>query len=110
MDQAAAQARVKQLVEMAMRAPDTEEGRSAAIAAWKLVRQSGLLLVRLDEMITFVTPPAPLATVPATKKRRRTKKTTEIIDAAAEGVVTTVSAATRVASSIHAFHNAVRGR
>ena len=108
MDQAAAQARVKQLVEMAMRAPETEEGRNAAIAAWKLVRQSGLLLIRSDELVTFVT--QPLAPAPATKKRRRSKKPAEILDAATEGVVTTVNAATRVASSLTAFRDAIRGR
>ena len=109
MDQAAAQARVKQLVEMAMRAPETEEGRSAAIAAWKLVRQSGLLLIRSDELVTFVTQPQS-APAPTTKKRRRNKKPAEILDAATEGVVTTVNAATRVASSLTAFRDAIRGR
>lgn len=106
MDQAAAQVRVKQLVEMALRAPESEEGRTAAIAAWKLAHQAGLLILRTDQLVTFITPAEP----PVTKKKRRNKKPAEILDAATDGIVTTVNAASRVASSINMFRDIVRGR
>lgn len=103
MDQAAAQARVKQLVELAIRSPSTEEGRSAAVAAWKLVRESGLLVIRLDELATFVTPPP----APA-KKPRRSRKPAEVLEAATTGVVTTIDAAGRVVSSWNGLRDVLR--
>lgn len=106
MDQAAAQARVKQLVELAMREPHSEEGRSAAVAAWKLTREFGLLIVRSDELVTFVTAPAPQEVPPAKKRRKR--KPSEVLGVATDGIVTTIDAAGRVVSSLNGLRDALR--
>lgn len=108
MDQAATQARVKQLVELAIRNPLSEEGRSAAVAAWKLVHQSGLLVMRTDEIVSFVIPPtAPTTTEP--KKKRRARKPSEILDTTTKGIVTTVDAASRVVTSLNGLRDVLRG-
>jgi hypothetical protein len=118
MDQAAAQKRVRQLVEMALRAPDSQEGRTAAIAAWKLVRDQGLLIVRTEELVSFTIaaspPPADARSVtnPAApaKKKRSKKKPVEIVAEVTQGVVTTLDAATTIASSLNGLRKAVQGR
>lgn len=69
------QSQVLKLVEIATRAPESEEGRTAAVLACRLIRHHGFFIVRSDELVTFVTEapaaPAPVTPPKRTRKRRR---------------------------------------
>lgn len=53
------QQRVQQLIELAYRSsPESAEGRNAAVAACRLIREHGLLVIRPEELVTIVHPTA----------------------------------------------------
>ena len=114
-DLPAIQLRVSKLIELALRSPAAEEGRNAALAACRLIRDSGLLIVRPDELVTFVTkseqPVSGSVHQPETKKTRKKrakKSVSEIVMEGTDGFVTAVDAAGRIVSSVNSFRSAVR--
>ena len=59
------QQRVQQLIELSYRsATDSAEGRNAAVAACRLIREHGLLVIRPEELVTIVHPTAAAAPLP----------------------------------------------
>ena len=118
MDLAETQLRISRLIELALRSPSAEEGRSAAVAACRLIRESGLLIVRPDELVTFVTGEAgqqvsgsagqPETKTKAKRKRRAKRDLSEVISEGTEGFVTAVDAAGRIVSTVNNFRQAFR--
>lgn len=113
-DLPAIQLRVSKLIELALRSPAAEEGRNAALAACRLIRDSGLLIVRPDELVTFVTrsdQPSANSSQPEAKKKakkRAKKSVSEIVMEGTDGFVTAVDAAGRIVSSVNTFRNVIR--
>lgn len=105
------QQRVGHLQERALRDPEGAEGRTAAVAALRLIREHGLLILRPEQLATFVLAPPPPS--PPAKRPRRTKPRRpipEVVNEAANGITTTLDAAGRVASSVNAFASIFGGR
>lgn len=118
-DLALIQQRIQKLIVLALESPETQEGRNAALAACRLIRDSGLLIVRPDELVTFVTnspqpssaQPSAISPQPKTKKsrkKREKKSVTEIVSDTASGIVTTVNAAGQIVQSYNNFRDAFR--
>ena len=101
------QQRVETLTDIALREPDSNEGRTAAVKALSLIREHGLLVVRRDELVTFVVAPsaAPLTKPKRTRSRR---KVAEVVTETADGITTTLDAASRVAASVNSFVSVFR--
>ena len=108
-----AQRKILHLVEVATRAPDTEEGRSAAVLACRMIRHHGLLILRPDEMITFVVAPPPPAPAPivvetVTKSGRKRRRRADQQESARPFDEIVSSAAGELLSG--ALRNVFRGR
>lgn len=113
-DLAHIQQRVQKLIVLALQSPEAEEGRNAALAACRLIRDAGLLIVRPDELVTFVTSSPQLSAIsnqPETKKSRKKrakKSVSEIVMEGTDGFVTAVDAAGRIVSSVNGLRDAFR--
>lgn len=118
-----AQQRVHQLVTLADRSPpDSQEARNAALAALKLIREYGLLIIRPDEIVTFapaLAPSPPIVTPPAPRKRKAARspkkppaqvvnETAVMVTNTADVVTSAIDAGSRVAASFNGLVNALR--
>ena len=109
-----AQQKVLKLVRLAASAPDSEEARTAASMACRLIADHGLLIMKPSDLVQvpFVPPPAPASETAAPKKRRKrpnAKAIRETMTTAAETATTALDAAGRVAKAVNGFRNAIRG-
>lgn len=110
-----AQQRVLKLVRLAASAPDSEEARTAAAMACRLIAEHGLLIMKPGDLVQepFVQPPAPTAPASSTSKKRRkrvnAKAIQEGVAEAAETASSVLNAAGRVATAVGGFRNAIRG-
>lgn len=114
MDIAEAQQKVLKLVRLAASAGESEEGRTAASTACRLIAEHGLLIMKPSDLVQvpLVPTPAPAPAESTTRKRRKrpsAKAVRETMTAAAETATTALDAASRVASAVNGFRNAIRG-
>ena len=85
---------IQDLLELAVRSPHgDEEGRNAAMAVCRMIRQHALLIVRPDELVTFIVPsPARPESARSIRKREaratreRARPIGEIVESAAEEI------------------------
>lgn len=107
MDLEAAQEKALRLIVVAANKPNTEEGRTAAVLACCLIRDHGLMVVKASEV------PASQNLVAKSRRKRRPPNPEQIANGArvaAETIVTTVHAATQIASAVNGFRDILRGR
>ena len=106
------------LVRLAASAPDSEEGRTAAATACKLIAEHGLLIMKPMDLVQapFIPPtlptPAPASDATPTKKRRKranAKAIRETMSTAAETASTALEAGSRVARAFNGLRDAIRG-
>ena len=117
MDIGEAQQKVLKLVRLAASAPDSEEARTAASMACRLIAEHGLLIMKPSDLVQAPFVPAPAVPTPASdalapKKRRKrpnAKAIRETMTTAAETATTALDAAGRVAKAVNGFRNAIRG-
>ena len=108
-----AQEKVLKLLRLAASAPDSEEARTAASTACRLITEHGLLVMTPGDLVRMSTPIAlpPAEATPAKKRRKRpdAKAIQETVTTAAETATTALDAAGRVAKAVNGFRNAIRG-
>ena len=110
-----AQQKVLKLVRLAASAPDSEEARTAASMACRLIAEHGLLIMKPSDLVQvpFAPPPTPAAEEATPKKQRRKRPNAKEIQAtmatAAETATSALDAAGRVAKAVNGFRNAIRG-
>ena len=114
MDIAEAQQKVLKLVRLAASAPDSEEARTAASMACRLIAEHGLLIMKPSDLVQMPAPaplPTPAEAAPSKKRRKRpdAKAIRETMTTAAETATTALDAAGRVAKAVNGFRNAIRG-
>ena len=115
MDIAQAQQRAYRLITLATDQPNTPEGQNAAMAACRLIRESGLLISKPADIFSAPAPLPAATPPPATSAKRRRKRPNakaiaEDAVAAADTVVSAVDAAGRVVSAFNGFSQVLRGR
>lgn len=100
------------LINLAAANPDSEEGRSAAAKAAKIMRAYGLLIVRPSDLAPTVQAPTlvslPPVPPPAPKPKRRRPSKQEINEAA-ETTVTVINSAGQIVSALNGFRSVLRG-
>ena len=113
MDIGEAQQKVLKLVRLAASAPDSEEARTAASMACRLIAEHGLLIMKPSDLVQMPSPapPPPTEAAPMKKRRKRpdAKAIRETMTTAAETATTALDAAGRVAKAVNGFRNAIRG-
>lgn len=113
MDITEAQQKVLKLVRLAASAPDSEEARTAASMACRLIAEHGLLVMKPSDLVQVpfdvAAPPMPVATSKKRRKRVNAKAIQDTVSTAAETASTVLGAAGRVATAVGDFRNAIRG-
>lgn len=110
MDINEAQRKAIQLARLAASAPSSEEGRSAAVKAWQLVFEHGLVVMKPGDVVQMPAPAsAPkVATAPeGSFDPRRIGETAHVV---ADTVVSGLGAAGKIANALSGFKRAAGPR
>lgn len=108
MDKAQAQERVYRLVTLATDQPDTPEGQNAAMAACRLIREEGLLIMTPADLLPQNHALSPSPSTKKKRKRPNAKAIAQEAASAADTLVTGLDAAGRVVAAFNGFSQVLR--
>lgn len=117
MDIHEAQQKVLKLLRLAAGAPSSEEGRTAASMACRLIAEHGLLVMKPSDLVqtsldASLTPAAARASSEKKPRRKRpsAKEIRETVSTVADTAATAIDAAGRIVSAVNGFRNIATGR
>lgn len=110
MDVSEAQQKALKLLRLAAGAPDSEEGRTAAAKACRLINEHGLLVMTPSDLVTHTNYNVEKAAEP--KKRRprpSAKEIRETVETVTDTAATAIDAMGRIVSAVNGFRQVARG-